>query len=158
LFVLRDFDDRGNNFERIKAIIDQDVLNIWNDIYKPDQYKDSKPQDFFHFEFSMLPHKIYEEDKFVSKAKELRTRFDIGAVNTLFPSLESKNVPMDGLPLFIENTWEKIRTQKELNLPDQRIMVANLRCNELRDEALEQVKPQIQELTDQASMSRIENF
>lgn len=91
----------------------------------------------------MIPHKLYEEDKFLAKCKELSKRFDVGQSNTLFPTLESKNVPMDGLPLFIENTWEKIKTQKELNLPDQRIMVANLRCNELRDEAIEKVRPDI---------------
>ena len=52
---------------------------------------------------------------------------------------EGNRVPMDGLSLFIEKTWEKIRTQKELNLPDQRVMVATLRCNELKDEAIEKV-------------------
>ena len=46
---------------------------------------------------------------------------------------------MDGLSLFIENTWDKIRTQKDLNLPDQRVMVANLRCGELKEEALDLV-------------------
>jgi hypothetical protein len=46
---------------------------------------------------------------------------------------------MDGLSLFVEKMWEKIRTQKELNLPDQRVMVATLRCNELKDEAIEKV-------------------
>jgi hypothetical protein len=85
----------------------------------------------------MLPHKIYEEDKFYEKCKELRARLDAKASNTLFPKPEdAKNVPMDGLSLFMSHTWEKIRTQKELNLPDQRIMVASLRCNELRDEAI----------------------
>jgi len=158
LFVLRDFDDRGNNSERIMEIIDKDVKNIWKEIYKPDQYKASVPQDFFHFEFAMIPHKVYEEDKFTAKCKELRSRFDVGQPDTLFPSLESKNVPMDGLPLFIENTWEKIKTQKELNLPDQRIMVANLRCNELRDEALEKVKPQVQRLLDESSKGGVADF
>ena len=43
---------------------------------------------------------------------------------------------MDGLPMFIDKTWEVIKSQKDINLPDQRIMVANLRCNELRDEAI----------------------
>lgn len=66
----------------------------------------------------MIPHKIYEEEKFFEKCKQLITRFDLDAADTLFPSLESKNVPMDGLSIFIDNTWEKIRTQKELNLPD----------------------------------------
>ena len=59
LFVLRDFDDRGNNFERLKAIIDEDVKKIWDEIYKPEEYKNTTPKDFFEFEFSMLPHKIF---------------------------------------------------------------------------------------------------
>lgn len=71
LFVLRDFDDRGNNFERIRDILDKDLENIWKEIYKPDQYKDSKPQDFFNFEFAMIPHKIYEDQKFYEKCKQL---------------------------------------------------------------------------------------
>jgi hypothetical protein len=30
LFVLRDFDDRGNNFDRIREILDKDVNTIWS--------------------------------------------------------------------------------------------------------------------------------
>ena len=65
---------------------------------------------------------------------------------------------MDGLSLFIDNTWEKIRTQKELNLPDQRVMVANLRCNELKDEALEKVKDSINSLTEQCADKLFPDF
>lgn len=78
----------------------------------------------------MLPHKVYEEEKFYEKAKELRDRFDSKAKDSLFPTngAEGKNVPIDGLALFVGQTWDMIRDQKELNLPDQRIMVASLRC------------------------------
>jgi hypothetical protein len=47
LFVLRDFDDRGNNFERIKGILESDLDKIWAEIYKPDKFLKSKPSDFF---------------------------------------------------------------------------------------------------------------
>lgn len=93
----------------------------------------------------MLPHKVFQEEQFVQKCKDLRARFDskVG----LFPAVgEGKNVPMDGLALFIGHTWEKIRTQKELNLPDQRVMVANLRCGELKEEALAIAGPKTQAL------------
>mmetsp|Transcript_45372 Transcript_45372/g.33151 ORF Transcript_45372/g.33151 Transcript_45372/m.33151 type:complete len:121 (-) Transcript_45372:1113-1475(-) len=53
---------------------------------------------------------------------------------------------MDGLSVFIDKTWEKIKTQKELNLPDQRQMVANYRCNELKEEAFLKVEDYIKEL------------
>ena len=45
-------------------------------------------------------------------------------------------MPIDGLPIYIEKSWEMIRDQKELNLPDQREMVANYRCQEFKTEAL----------------------
>ena len=66
-----------------------------------------------------MPHKIFEEDRFYEKAKQLRERFEIDAPDTLFlPDAEQKNVPMDGMPIFIERNWAIIRNQKELNLPD----------------------------------------
>jgi len=55
-------------------------------------------------------------------------------------------VPMDGLPHFISQAWDSIRQQKELNLPDQRAMVANYRCTELKEEAISLVKQPIIEL------------
>lgn len=63
---------------------------------------------------------------------------------------------MDGLSIFIDKTWEKIRTQKELNLPDQRIMVANLRCNELKEEAIEQIKNDVQGMKEMSERFVIE--
>lgn len=139
-------------------IIYKDVMKIWSEIYKPEQFKTAIPQDFFDFEFAMLPSKIYLEPQFLETCAELRNRFNPANSETLFPSLEQKIVPLDGLPLYIESTWEKIRNQKELNLPDQRIMVANLRCNELRDEALELVLPKINQVNDEALRGRLNNF
>lgn len=59
LFVMRDFDDRGNNREKIMDLIQKDISNLWSEIYKPAKFKDSKAEDFFEFEFCMLPHKVY---------------------------------------------------------------------------------------------------
>jgi len=50
---------------------------------------------------------------------------------------DQKNVPIDGLHVYISKSWESIKEQKELNLPDQREMVANYRCIELKEEALD---------------------
>ena len=135
------------------------MKNIWSEIYKPEEYRNSKPSDFFHFEFCMLPHKIFEEDKFYAKCKDLRGRLNSEASDSLFPkSGDGKNVPMDGLTLFMSHTWEKIRTQKELNLPDQRIMVASLRCNELKDEAIALVEKAASKLKEESERRLVEGF
>jgi hypothetical protein len=65
---------------------------------------------------------------------------------------------MDGLAIYMQNTWEKIRDQKELNLPDQRIMVANLRCGELKEEALQGVEAEVEKLRRDSEKELIEGF
>jgi hypothetical protein len=65
---------------------------------------------------------------------------------------------MDGLALFMSNTWDKIRTQKELNLPDQRVMVASLRCGELKEEALEMIAPRVNKLKQESDNELIAEF
>ena len=99
MFVLRDFDDRGLNFDRIMQQIKMDIANIWAKIYKPDKFKDKLAEDFFDFEFAMLPHKVYQEQEFDKKVDELKTRFAIKSENSIFPkgSGGEHNVPMDGL-------------------------------------------------------------
>ena len=54
---------------------------------------------------------------------------------------DNKNIPMDGMPIFVQKSWETIKDQKQLNLPDARMLVADYRCNEFKDEALEVVNP-----------------
>ena len=97
-----------------------------------------------------MPNKIYEEDKFVAKCLELKDRFRLIPENkeykTLFPNSQDKNVPLDGLHVYFEQTWSVIREDKELNLPDQREMVANYRCNEIKEEALLLVQDELYSL------------
>ena len=63
VFLLRDYDDR-TNFDVVKDMLHKDILKIWGEIYKPDKFKESKPEDFFYFEYHALPHKIFQEEKF----------------------------------------------------------------------------------------------
>ena len=58
----------------------------------------------------MIPHKIYEEERFYEKCNELKGRFDVNASNSLYDKNSAKNVPIDGLPVFIDQTWEVIRS------------------------------------------------
>ena len=83
-------------------MIDTDIKNLWSEIYKPDKYKNSEAKDFFEFEFCMLPHKIYDEDNFFKKCEELKHRFDNEAKDSLYLTLDDKNVPIDELAVFID--------------------------------------------------------
>ena len=158
LFVLRDYDDRIG-FATIKDMLDKDVKQIWSEIYKPEKWENSQPGDFFDFEYCALPHKMFQPDAFNQACLDLRTRFQVDATNTLFLSdSEQKNVPVDGVPIFISQTWEVIRQQKDLNLPDQREIVANFRCNEIKEEAYNAVQQDISDLEKLCGSKVLENF
>jgi protein SEY1 len=66
--------------------LEADLNRIWSEIYKPEKFANSKPSDFFQFEYCMMPHKQYQEEQFFEKAKELKGRFEVGATNSLFLS------------------------------------------------------------------------
>ena len=71
LIMLRDFDPKRNARDKIESMILSDIHKIWEEIKKPEKYKDSKPEQFFKFEFITLSHKVYLPDKFNSESSEL---------------------------------------------------------------------------------------
>ena len=60
--------------------------------------------------------------------------------------------------MFIQECWTAIRSDKELNLPDQREMVANFRCNEIKEESIKHVESDISELEADCAKSVFEGF
>jgi hypothetical protein len=85
----------------------------------PERLKTAEPEDFFKFEFVMLPNYRYELENFIQQAKQLKERFQLNAPNTLFlQDFEQNNVPMDGVPFFVQQNWELIRNEKDLDLPN----------------------------------------
>ena len=158
LFVLRDYDNRIDA-KTIMDLLQKDINNIWSEIYKPEKYAESKPEDFFQFEYEMLPHKVFQPDDFTKACSDLKERFNVGATNTLFLSdSQQKNLPIDGLPIFVEKTWEVIKGEKDLNLPDQREIVANFRCNEIKDESYKLIAGGISQLKSECDAGIVEDF
>ena len=158
VFVLRDFNKYENNEASMKELIQGNIDEIWKQIYKDDKHLNSKASDFFNFEFVMLPHKLYQKQEFEDEGQKLRQRFSPEDINTIFPTSEPQNVPIDGLSVFIENIWKCIRERKELNLPGEKQMVATYRCNEIKEEALEKIGEELKTLENLSVSGVIKDF
>jgi len=159
LIILRDFESRRNVKSVIQELILKDIRNIWNDIKKPDRYRDSRPSDFFEFEFVTLSHKKYCEDDFDAEIKELRKRLSSNNDNYLFSHVsKQKNVPADGLKQYAFQIWNDILNEKDLNIPSQKEMLANYRCNEIKDQVLAEAEPILKELNYNSTRQEIEDF
>jgi hypothetical protein len=158
IFVLRDFNAYENNKESIINLLETNINNIWKEIYKKEEFQNTSPHDFFEFEYIMMPHKSYQPKEFQEEGDKLRQRFKVDNAETVFPKVESTNIPIDGLPMYIENCWTCIREQKELNLPGEKQMVATYRCGEIKQEAIDKIQPILDELEKRAYDGIVDDY
>ena len=117
LILLRDFDPKRDKKDKIETMILSDLHKIWEEIKKPEKFKNSTPDQFFSFEFITLPHKMYLPQQFDLEVGELKKRLDSANPKYLFQNLSSiKSVPADGLKQYITQLWDDIMNEKELNI------------------------------------------
>jgi hypothetical protein len=117
LIVLRDFDENYDNKANITKMILEDIYKLWDEIKKPERYKDYTPNMLFEFEFITVAHKFMREDKFKSDILELRKRLESSDEKFLFSHVNGeKNVPAEGLAHYAENIWKDIVSNKDLKI------------------------------------------
>jgi hypothetical protein len=146
-FVIRDHIGH-TPLKNLSDTLVADLTRIWSTLAKPPGLENSQITDFFDFEFTALPHKILQPEKFVSETQNLRGRFREG----IFPEAEAmssdehlsqgskdgiflpayhRRIPADGFPMYAENIWNQIVTNKDLDLPSQQELLAQFRCDEI---------------------------
>ena len=151
-FVIRDHIGQ-TPLKNLSDTLVADLTRIWSSLAKPPGLESSKITDFFDFEFTALPHKILQPDKFVSETTNLRGRFREGIPAEARPSSPDhhqqqqqpsqpspdgiflpayhRRIPADGFPMYAENIWNQIVTNKDLDLPSQQELLAQFRCDEI---------------------------
>jgi hypothetical protein len=144
-FVIRDHIGH-TPLQNLSKTLVADLTRIWTSLAKPPGLEDSKITDFFDFDFTALPHKILQPEKFISETQTLRKRFregvsrdveeaqsDVpeGAKEGIFLPAYHRRIPADGFPMYAENIWNQIVSNKDLDLPSQQELLAQFRCDEI---------------------------
>eukprot|EP01129_Flabellula_baltica_P012058 TRINITY_DN5390_c0_g1_i1.p1 TRINITY_DN5390_c0_g1~~TRINITY_DN5390_c0_g1_i1.p1 ORF type:complete len:739 (-),score=161.33 TRINITY_DN5390_c0_g1_i1:13-2229(-) len=156
LFVLRDYDEM-TPVERLMDVVFDDMNQVWNSIHKPDAYKDCKLSDFFTIEYFALPH--IRNPEFSSRVDSLRERFlNQESPDYIIRDQFKKGIPIDGLPFHCESIWETIRTNRDLDLPSQKHLLAMYRCDELMKQQFQNFESQIIEFSEEIHNTYIDNF
>ncbi|RKP22327.1 RHD3/Sey1, partial [Syncephalis pseudoplumigaleata] len=102
----------------------------------PEGLEDCSITDFFDTMFTALPHKILMPAKFDESVDVLRNRFmDKRDENYVFKPRYHKRIPADGFPHYASAIWEKIITNRDLDLPTQQELLAQYRCDEILNAA-----------------------
>ncbi|KAF9294912.1 Dynamin-like GTPase that mediates homotypic ER fusion [Linnemannia elongata] len=145
LFVIRDHVG-STPLANLSNTLKADLERIWQGLSKPEGLEDCKISDYFDFMFTTLPHKLLQPEQFEVETQKLRNRFvDSKDPNYVFQPQYSKRVPADGLHVYAGAIWEKIMTNKDLDLPTQQELLAQFRCEEIANAAFVVFKDQIKE-------------
>jgi hemerythrin-like domain-containing protein len=154
-----------DDLSKLKESIMNDMKQIWEEIPKPEAFKDKPCSEFFRFEFLTLAHKFYKEKEFneginLIKQRLKREKDDNRTgdnPDSIFNLVNyDKNVPIDGFYKYSLDIWTSILNNKDLNIPGQKEMLARFKCDEIKLMALNAVDEKINDL-DLASSSEILN-
>jgi hypothetical protein len=129
LFLIRDF--TSPRFEGIAAAIESQMHEIWSKLPRPDELQNSKFTDFFDLLCFPIHHKFIQSDLFADDIAILsKWFFDTTSDAYLFKEKSSKIVPGNGFSLYIQNLWDLIHTNQELNIPSQKNLLGQFKCEE----------------------------
>ncbi|KAI9260508.1 RHD3/Sey1 [Phascolomyces articulosus] len=143
LIVIRDHVG-ATPLENLAKTIQADLEKIWDGLPKPEGLEECKIHDYFDFMFTGLPHKILLPEKFDEEVAKLRTRFnDSKDPNYVFRPQYHKRIPADGYHVYASSIWDKILSNKDLDLPTQQELLAQYRCDEISNTAFERFTERI---------------
>ncbi|KAF9237576.1 RHD3/Sey1 [Melanogaster broomeanus] len=142
LFVIRDHLN-VTPLSNLRNTLTADLTRIWDSLSKPPALAHTQLSDYFDLSFTTLPHKILEAQKFEDEVALLRERFTMkGREDYLFNDVYHKRIPADGVAVYMENIWEQVQTNKDLDLPTQQELLAQFRCDEISATALTEFNEQ----------------
>ncbi|KAG0055466.1 Dynamin-like GTPase that mediates homotypic ER fusion [Gryganskiella cystojenkinii] len=145
LFVIRDHIG-ATPLANLSNTLKADLERIWQGLSKPEGLEDCKITDYFDFMFTTLAHKLLQPEKFDSDVDKLRLRFTTPSdPNYVFQPQYSRRVPADGLHIYAGGIWDKIMTNKDLDLPTQQELLAQYRCDEIASTAFATFTEKIKE-------------
>ncbi|KAK3814929.1 MAG: RHD3/Sey1 [Benniella sp.] len=145
LFVIRDHIG-ATPLTALSNTVRTDLERIWQGLAKPEGLEDCKITDYFDFMFTALAHKLLQPEKFESDVEQLRLRFtDTSNPNYVFQPQYSRRVPADGLHIYAGGIWDKVMTNKDLDLPTQQELLAQYRCDEIANAAFAIFQEKIKE-------------
>ncbi|KAF2078413.1 hypothetical protein CYY_000280 [Polysphondylium violaceum] len=157
-FIIRD-QDNVTPLSELRRVLLEDIEKIWKELSKPSEFANSRETDYFDFDFTALPHKNYSPDQFKTQVDILRQRFLDPSLNDFIPKKKYRNedVPADGLYQYSFNVWETIKSNRDLDLPSQKEMLALYRCDEFLESSFNQFTSEIKSTRESIEKGRLVN-
>lgn len=162
LFVLRD--RTKTPLDKLREVLQDDLAKMWAGMSKPAGYEAASLEDFFELDYLSLPNFDLLPEEFEREAGELRDQLAAWAHANVAPQFQVPGVriPASALSVHMGKAWEVIRADRDLNLPAHRVMVSNIRCEEIaaasREAALQGAGSAWPALAQETRVGRVGDF
>lgn len=142
LVAIRDAEEDGA--ELTQKTFESDVRHIYQQSV-PKQYHGSF-EEYFYLRFWFIPHRKYMRQLYNDKVTQLKV--DIKEICDALCDPEAASIlPLADSSMYYKNIWEIVRNDKDLDIPSQREIVSNVRCEEFYLEALQQFSSQVSRIS-----------
>ncbi|KAL2341507.1 hypothetical protein Fmac_009447 [Flemingia macrophylla] len=138
LFVIRD--KTKTPLGHLEPILREDIQKIWDAVPKPQAHQHTPLSEFFNVEITALSSYEDKEDKFKEEVAQLRQRFFHSISPGGLAGDRRGVVPASAFSISAQRIWKVIRENKDLDLPAHKVMVATVRCEEIANEKLNQLR------------------
>lgn len=137
LFVIRDH--TRTPLEFLETALRKDIEKIWATVAEPETHSSAALSDYFNVEITALSSYEFEEDKFKDQVAHLKQRFFNSNSPRDLAADRLEVEPASGFSVCAEKIWKTIKDNKDLHVPDRKVMAASVRCDEIAKEKLKQL-------------------
>lgn len=137
LFVIRDH--TRTPLEFLETALRKDIEKIWAAVAEPETHSSAALSDYFNVEITALSSYEFEEDKFKDQVAHLKQRFFNSNSPRDLADDRLEVEPASGFSVCAEKIWKTIKDNKDLHIPDPKVMAASVRCEEIAKEKLKQL-------------------
>ncbi|CAK7336942.1 unnamed protein product [Dovyalis caffra] len=126
--------------ECLEPVLRDDIEKIWGEVAKPEAHKSTPLSEFFDVEVAALSSYEEKEEQFKEQVAELRPRIsDSFSKESRLAGDRQRDVPASAFPFSLQNIWQIVKENKDLDLPAHKVMVATVRCEEIANEKLKRL-------------------
>ena len=142
LLVFRDMEDRHNG-EMMKNFLYNELRDAWARMSFEQTVEIGQMDDFFEFYHHDIRN-INEPQRFEEDIGDLRDKLlNSTRSNYLFRNIVS-DIPLNGFQAYLESIWGQTANElDDLNIPTQKELLANHRCEKFRDKAFKMFMEEI---------------
>ena len=149
--VLRDCSPQENTQELAKKFAIR-LNDVFVEIKKDFPDLNVALENVLKYKLLFLPHKQFQESLFQTQIQEMQRHFFSG---NAFDNTSKTAVPLSGFEKYLENIWNKIKSDKAFDIPNEKALITEYFCERAFEESLKEIETEFQTFKDECEKALV---